>query len=158
MTKPTYPAARRLDLVEKLPVAAPTYDVPDPYRWLEDPATAQSLSWLEAEDTLASDHLSALAGRTELRTRLTSLMAAGVVTAPAWRGERQFFMRRTAEQEHAVLVTVDPGGRERTLLDPDAARPLGHHNPRCVAAIEGGRTACLPNLRRRRRGVDPAGD
>jgi prolyl oligopeptidase len=118
MTKPTYPAARRLDLVEKLPVAAPTYDVPDPYRWLEDPTTSESTSWLEAEDALATEQLAALAGRSELRTRLTALMAAGVVTAPAWRGERQFFMRRTADQEHAVLVTVDPDGTERTLLDP----------------------------------------
>jgi len=125
MTKPTYPAARRLDLVEKLPVAAPTYDVPDPYRWLEDPATSESLSWLEAEDALANEQLAALAGRAGLRTRLTSLMAAGVVTAPAWRGERQFFMRRTADQEHAVLVTVDPGGTERTLLDPMQLDPSG---------------------------------
>jgi prolyl oligopeptidase len=118
MTKPTYPAARRLDLHELLPVAAPTFDVPDPYRWLEDPATPESVSWLEGQDALASDQLSALAGRAELRARLTALMAAGVVTAPAWRGQRQFFMRRTADQEHAVLITVDHNGNERTLLDP----------------------------------------
>jgi prolyl oligopeptidase len=125
MTKPTYPAARRLDLRELLPVAAPTFDVADPYRWLEDPATSESLKWLEEEDSLATAHLSALAGRLELRSRLTSLMAAGVVTAPAWRGQRQFFMRRTADQEHAVLVTVDPDGTERTLLDPMRLDPAG---------------------------------
>ncbi len=34
-------------------------------------------------------------------------------------------MRRTAEQEHAVLVTVDPGGGERTLLDPMQIDPTG---------------------------------
>ncbi len=62
MTKPTYPAARRLDLHELLPAAAPTFDVPDPYRWLEDPATPESVKWLEAEDALANEHLSALAG------------------------------------------------------------------------------------------------
>ena len=125
MTKPTYPAARRLDLHEVLPAAAPTFDVPDPYRWLEDPATPESAKWLEAEDALANEHLSALPGRAELRDRLTSLMAAGVVTAPAWRGERQFFMRRTADQEHAVLVTVDPDGTQRTLLDPMQLDPAG---------------------------------
>jgi prolyl oligopeptidase len=125
MTKPTYPAAHRLDLVEKLPVAAPTYEIADPYRWLEDPATSQSSSWLEGQDALAHEQLSGLAGRDELRARLTSLMAAGVVTAPAWREQRQFFMRRTAEQEHAVLVTVDPDGTERTLLDPMQLDPSG---------------------------------
>jgi prolyl oligopeptidase len=125
MTKPTYPAARRLDLHELLPAAAPTFDVPDPYRWLEDPTTPESVSWLEAEDAFATAQLSALAGRVELRARLTSLMAAGVVTAPAWRGPRQFFMRRTADQEHAVLVTVGPDGAERTLLDPMQLDPAG---------------------------------
>ena len=42
MPKPTYPAAHRLDLVEKLPAAMPTFDVADPYRWLEDPSTDDS--------------------------------------------------------------------------------------------------------------------
>ena len=34
-------------------------------------------------------------------------------------------MRRTADQEHAVLVTVDPDGTERTLLDPMQLDPSG---------------------------------
>jgi prolyl oligopeptidase len=125
MPKPTYPAAHRLDLVEKLPAAMPTFDVADPYRWLEDPSTADSAAWLQAQDALATDHLDALPGRPELRTRLTELLAAGVVTAPAWREGRQFFMRRTAEQEHAVLVTIDPDGTERVLLDPMQLDPSG---------------------------------
>jgi len=56
MPKPTYPAAHRLDLVEKLPAAMPTFDIADPYRWLEDPATADSTTWLQAQDALATAH------------------------------------------------------------------------------------------------------
>ena len=37
----------------------------------------------------------------------TELLGAGVVSAPAWRGERQFVIRRTAGQEHALLLVVD---------------------------------------------------
>src|SRR5262249_28649786 len=40
-------------------------------------------------------------------------------------GERRFFMRRTADQEHAVLLTVDPDGTERVLVDPVALDPTG---------------------------------
>ena len=36
MDQPSYPIARRLELVERLPESAPTFDVADPYRWLED--------------------------------------------------------------------------------------------------------------------------
>jgi len=119
-----YPPARRLDLVERLPEHAPTYDVPDPYRWLEDATSPESAEWLRAQDALAAEQL-ALPGRDAIRSRLTELLAAGVVTAPAWRRDRRFFMRRDAAQEHAVLLTVDPDGAERVLIDPIAIDPSG---------------------------------
>jgi prolyl oligopeptidase len=118
MASPTYPPARRLELVEKLPVASPRYDVADPYRWLEDAASPETIAWLAAQDAITTTHLDEVPGRPRLRGRLSELLAAGVVTAPAWRRERQFFMRRTADQEHAVLVTVDGNGVDRVLLDP----------------------------------------
>jgi len=129
MTAPTdppgYPAARRLDLVERLPEGQPTFYVADPYRWLEDPTSTESVAWLQAQDAIAAAELAALPGRDKLRARLAELLAAGVVTAPAWRRDRQFFMRRTAVQEHAVLVTVDPDRSERILIDPGAIDPSG---------------------------------
>ena len=118
MSSPTYPTAHRLDLVERLPENAPTFDVADPYRWLEDPTSSDSTRWLEEQDALAAAQFEAIAGRPQLRARLTALLSAGVVTAPAWRRDRQFFMLRTAEQEHAVLMTVDPDGTQRLLIDP----------------------------------------
>jgi prolyl oligopeptidase len=48
-----------------------------------------------------------------------------MIDTPVWRGQRRFFMRRTAEQEHAVLRTIDPDGTERTLLDPMAMDASG---------------------------------
>ena len=53
-----------------------------------------------------------------MRRRVSELVGAGVVTAPVWRGDRQFVMRRTAEQEHAVLLVIEADGSERTLIDP----------------------------------------
>lgn len=120
-----YPEARRIDTVERLPLERPTHDVADPYRWLEEATSPESVGWLTAQDELAAGVLAALPGRERLRGRLTELLAAGVVTAPAWRRDRQFFMRRTADQEHAVLITVDPDGSERVLIDPVAIDPTG---------------------------------
>ncbi len=124
-SRPGYPPARRLDLVEKLPENNPAFDVADPYRWLEDATSPESVSWLQAQDALASTVLDELPARELLRARLTQLLAAGVVSAPAWRRARRFFMRRTADQEHAVLLTVDPDGTERVLIDPIAIDPTG---------------------------------
>ncbi len=52
-------------------------------------------------------------------------MAAGYVGAPAWRGPRQFFMRRLPGQEHGALLTAAPGEPERVLIDPAALDPAG---------------------------------
>jgi prolyl oligopeptidase len=118
---PAYPDAARLDLVEDLH----GHRVADPYRWLEDAGCEDTASWSAAQDALFAEHRDTWPGRERVRDRLTALLAAGVVSAPAWRGERRFFLRRTAEQEHAVLLTVDPDGTERVLLDPVARDPSG---------------------------------
>jgi prolyl oligopeptidase len=116
-----YPETPRLDVVEELHGQR----VADPYRWLEDAASDQTQAWVDAENVLMHGYLDGLPGRAHLRRRLTQLVDAGLVTAPAWRGERSFFMRRTAEQEHAVLLTAEPDGTERVLLDPVAIDPTG---------------------------------
>ena len=92
---PGYPVARRDDLTEDLH----GQQVPDPYRWLEDPASADTQEWLAAQDTLWAAAEAGLPGRSRLAARLQELMAAGYVGAPAWRGPRQFFMRRQPGQE-----------------------------------------------------------
>jgi prolyl oligopeptidase len=121
MSRPDYPAAPREDRVEQLhgrPVS-------DPYRWLEDASAPATQEWSAAQDALFEASLGELPGRELLQRRLTELLGAGVIGGPSWRQDRQFFMRRTAEQEHAVLLTVDSAGAERTLIDPVALDPSG---------------------------------
>ncbi len=99
--------------------------VADPYRWLEDPDDPETEAWSLAQDALLAAESASLPGRDRLASRVAELLGAGTVGTPAWRGDRQFFMRRTAEQEHAVLLTVDPDGTERVLVDPIALDPTG---------------------------------
>jgi prolyl oligopeptidase len=114
MSRPPYPAAQRQDIVEDLH----GHQVADTYRWLEDPNSDDTKKWLAAQDELFHQSVDDLPGRERLRARLTDLLGSGSIGAPVWRGDRRFFIRRTAEQEHAVLYTVGPDGVERTLLDP----------------------------------------
>jgi prolyl oligopeptidase len=116
-----YPPARRDDLAEELHGQR----VPDPYRWLEDTAGPDTEEWLAAQDTLWATAEAGLPGRSRLAARLQELMAAGYVGAPAWRGPRQFFLRRLPGQEHAALLTAAPGQPERVLIDPAALDPAG---------------------------------
>jgi prolyl oligopeptidase len=120
-----YPDAARMDLVERLPESAPTYDVADPYRWLEDQAAADTVAWSQAQDELFATVAATWTGRDHLRTRVADLLKAGLLSAPTWRGQRQFLMRRLPDQEHAVLLTIDPDGTERVLVDPMSVDSTG---------------------------------
>jgi prolyl oligopeptidase len=126
----TYPQAERQDIVEDLH----GQQVADPYRWLEDAESEQTIAWLRAQDALYAENLARLPGRQRLAERLTALLDAGLVSPPSWRGGREFFMRRAGGQEHAVLYTARPAGTtpeateaepERVLLDPMAIDPSG---------------------------------
>jgi prolyl oligopeptidase len=121
MTRPAYPEARRSDDADTLHGTV----VRDPYRWLEDPESPETVAWSLAQDAFLHGQVAGLPGRGRLSERVGQLLGAGTVGTPAWRGDRHFFMRRTAEQEHAVLLTVDPGGEERVLVDPVAVDPSG---------------------------------
>ncbi len=124
-TPVTYPEAPRLDLVERLPESRPTYDVADPYRWLEDATSEQTQAWTAEQDELFARVAPTWPARDALRRRVTELLGAGVVGAPTWRGQRQFLLRRLPGQEHAVLLTIEPDGTERVLVDPMAVDPSG---------------------------------
>jgi prolyl oligopeptidase len=116
-----YPPALRSELQDSIN----GFLVADPYRWLEDPGSAETRAWLAAQDALYAEQLAALPGREALATRLAELLGAGTVSTPAWRGERQFFLRRMPGQEHAVLYTATADGGERALIDPMQVDPSG---------------------------------
>ncbi len=117
----TYPRAPRGDDADVLHGRT----VPDPYRRLEDPADPATVDWSRSQDELLDGHRAGWTARKRLHDRLAELLRAGSVGTPAWRGERAFHTRRTADQEHAVLLTLDAGGAERILVDPTAVDPTG---------------------------------
>lgn len=109
-----YPEARRLKLTETIHGR----DVADPYRWLEDPDSDETRAWLTAEDELCRAYLDASPGRDWLRGRLWANLP-GFLGAPYVVGERQFFLRREPEQDHAVLCVREGDGTDRALIDPN---------------------------------------
>jgi prolyl oligopeptidase len=121
MTATGYPPARRDDCAEQIHGRL----VSDPYRWLENADGEEAKAWLAAQDALLAGHMAGLGDREPLAARITELLGAGSVGAPVWRGERRFFTRRAAGQEHAVLYTSMPAEGERVLIDPTAIDRTG---------------------------------
>ncbi|MEU4292730.1 prolyl oligopeptidase family serine peptidase [Kribbella sp. NPDC026596] len=118
----TYPCAERLPLVEQVHGCA----VADPYRWLEDSSAAATVRWLGDQDDLWLEYAGSLSSRFRLRTRVRELSNVGSVSAPVWRGERCFTVRRDVGQQHPVLYVDDT-----PLLDPT---PL---DPTCLTTLDG---------------------
>jgi prolyl oligopeptidase len=117
----TYPHAEREPIVEDIHGR----QVPDPYRWLEDPASARTVSWVDAQDELWRRHAADLPDRGRLHSRVAELSRPGTITAPMWRGGRQFFLRQASGREHPALHCTAPDGVESVLVDPMEIDPGG---------------------------------
>jgi prolyl oligopeptidase len=94
--------------------------VKDPYRWLEDDKDPAVKAWMAAQDRLARAELGALPERDAIAARLKALMYVDDLSAPAHRGARYFFTRRSAAQEKGVVYFKEgKAGAEQVLLDPN---------------------------------------
>nr|WP_236540735.1 prolyl oligopeptidase family serine peptidase [Spiractinospora alimapuensis] len=118
---PEYPHAHR----QRTTWTQAGHTVSDPYRWLEEADTDDTVSWSAAQDALFADRMNTLPGRDAFADRIRDLLDCGVEGTPRWRGRRRFFMRRGPGQEHAALFTVDGDGPEHVLVDPMVLDPTG---------------------------------
>ena len=111
-----YPKARRDPLVERLHGMA----VPDPYRWLEDVDSEETVAWTEAQNALARSVIDEIPFRGQIRSRLDSLSEVEAVGVPKEAGDRLFFTLRAPDARQASLVWQGSGDAEpHTLVDPE---------------------------------------
>jgi prolyl oligopeptidase len=95
-------------------------EVADPYRWLEDPQSAETQAWIEAQNQLTFGYLAQLPGRDALNQRLTELWNYERYSTPFKRGGRYFYFKNDGLQNQSVLYTLPSLDSEpRVLLDPN---------------------------------------
>ncbi len=111
-----YPEARQAEVVDTFYGT----DVPDPYRWLEEPDSSETRSWVDAQVALTTQHLDAIEERTAIRDRVTELWNVERYGTPWTRGDNTFYFHNDGLQPHSVLyVTPSLDAEPRVLLDPD---------------------------------------
>src|SRR5678815_539029 len=117
MIKPiTYPAARKADQFDDYHGVK----VADPYRWLEDLDSAETRSWVDAENKLAVHFLESIPERTPIKDRLTKLWNYEKYGIPFKEGSRYFYTRNSGLQNQAVLYTVTAlDAQPEMVLDPN---------------------------------------
>lgn len=114
--KLTYPSTQtinQLDDYHGTPIA-------DPYRWLEDVDSPETLDWIRRQNELTFGFLEKIPARQALQKRLTALWDFPRVQAPIRRGERYFQLRNSGLQNQDMLFVMDSlAGEARLLLDPN---------------------------------------
>ncbi|HEY5757658.1 MAG TPA: prolyl oligopeptidase family serine peptidase [Steroidobacter sp.] len=111
-----YPATRRIDHVDSYHGTS----VADPYRWLEDADSADTKSWIQAQNALAQPYLESIPVRERIKQRMTQLWNYERYDIPVKRGNRYFYLRNDGLQNQSVLyITERLDAEPRVLLDPN---------------------------------------
>ncbi len=111
-----YPEARKSDVVDDYHGTK----VADPYRWLEDPDSAETRAWVEAENKVTFGYLEQIPAREKIRERLTKLWNYEKYGMPYKRGNRYFYSKNDGLQNQSVLYTAKSlTDKPTVLLDPN---------------------------------------
>lgn len=95
-------------------------EVPDPYRWLENPDSESTKDWVAAQNEVTNSYLNTIAAKEKIQQRLTQLWDYEKYGSPFKRGQRYFYFKNDGLQNQSVLYTLeslDEAGE--VLLDPN---------------------------------------
>lgn len=96
-------------------------EVADPYRWLEDGGSAETVAWVEAQNARTRGLLDALPDRAGWHERLVALFGAPMSRSCRVAGDHVFSLERAGGAAQYVLVVrsaVEAEVPPRVLLDP----------------------------------------
>lgn len=94
--------------------------VPDPYRWLEDTDDPEVVAWLKQQGERSREYLGALRNRAAITAALDRVVRLPHSGLPLHRGKRWFrFGNDGVQQQDVLLVSEEPFGAARTLIDPN---------------------------------------
>ena len=116
---PPPPVARRDDIVALLHGVA----VADPYRWLEDAESPETVAWAAAQNDRTRQALDARPDRAQWHERLVALLGARVSTGCRLAGDRVFTLERAGGRAQFALIVRsahDQAVAGRIVLDPSS--------------------------------------
>ena len=113
---PRPPRAERVDVVDDYHGTS----VPDPYRWLEDPDSAATRAWIEAENRVTRAHLDAVPERAAIGRRVAELWTYETFGTPRRHGDWYYFTYNDGHLSQSQLVrTRRLGAEHEVVLDPN---------------------------------------
>ena len=111
-----YPATKKVD-------SSDVYfgvRVADPYRWLEDDNSLETLEWVKAENTVTNHYLEQIPFRDKIHKRLEELWDFPKFGVPFQKGGYIFFSKNDGMQNQSVIyIQKGEEGAPEVFLDPN---------------------------------------
>jgi prolyl oligopeptidase len=100
--------------------------VADPYRWLEDDNSAETLAWVTAQNQVTRSYLERIPYRSQFQQRLQELYNYPKYGIPSRSGAFYLWSKNDGLQNQSVLYVQEGlNGTPRVLLDPNQLSPDG---------------------------------
>lgn len=93
--------------------------IKDSYRWLEDDKSAETASWVKAENEVTFNYLDKIPFRKQLKERMEKLWNYEKISAPFKEGNYTYYYKNNGLQNQSVLYRKDKNGKEEIFLDPN---------------------------------------
>ncbi len=117
-----YPESRKDDQVDDYHGT----EVADPYRWLEDDNSAETLAWVTAQNQVTRNYLEQIPYRSQIKQRLQELYNYPKYGIPSRSGAYYLWSKNDGLQNQSVLYAQEGlEGTPRVLLDPNQLSPDG---------------------------------
>ncbi len=96
-------------------------EVADPFRWLEEMDSEETLAWVDAQNEVTFNHLEMIPGREQIRTRFEELWNFPRQSVLIRRGDWYFYTHNDGLQPQPVLYKRPvAGGSPAVVLDPNS--------------------------------------
>ncbi|MEO0843057.1 MAG: prolyl oligopeptidase family protein [Cyanobacteria bacterium J06643_5] len=94
--------------------------VADPYRWLENPDSEETIAWVKAQNKVTFNYLEQIPERDDIKKRLTKLWDYEKYGIPFREGNCYFYFKNNGLQNQSVLYTLKSlDDKPEVLLDPN---------------------------------------
>ncbi|WP_179344554.1 prolyl oligopeptidase family serine peptidase [Winogradskyella ursingii] len=103
-------------------------EVKDPYRWLEDDRSEETMEWVKSQNEVTGNYLDNIPYREELKERLSTLWNYEKIGAPFIEGDYTYFYKNDGLQNQYVIYRYKTGEDPKTaevFLDPNTFKEDG---------------------------------
>lgn len=102
------------------------HTIADPYRWLENDTSAETMQWVKAQNNLTRTYLDAIPFRQQISDRLKQLWHYERKSAPYKKGDYYFYSKNDGLQNQAIYYRTKSLNEEgEIILDPNTLSDNG---------------------------------